>query len=89
MSVHATCREYPGRTFTGKLDRTASAIDATSKTLRVQVLIPNRDLPMLLPGIKVNTSPTDFAPVEQEQLARFNGEKWELYGEMFDAFRKQ
>ena len=48
----------------------------------------NVELPLLLPGIKVNTSPTDFAPIEQEQLARFNGEKWDLYGEIFDAYRK-
>jgi branched-chain amino acid transport system substrate-binding protein len=46
------------------------------------------ELPLLLPGIKVNTSPTDFAPIEQEQLAKFNGEKWDLFGELFDAFRK-
>ena len=46
-------------------------------------------LPLLLPGIKINTSATDFAPIEQEQLAKFNGEKWELYGEMLEAYRKQ
>jgi branched-chain amino acid transport system substrate-binding protein len=46
------------------------------------------ELPLLLPGIKVNTSATDFAPIEQEQLARFNGEKWETYGEIFDAYRR-
>src|SRR5712691_9522017 len=50
--------------------------------------IKNLDLPLLLPGIKVNTSPTDFAPVEQEQLAKFDGERWALFGEMFDAVRK-
>ncbi|HVC53494.1 MAG TPA: ABC transporter substrate-binding protein [Stellaceae bacterium] len=37
-------------------------------------------VPMLLPGITVNTSPTDFAPVKQIQMARFTGEKWELFG---------
>jgi len=45
-------------------------------------------LPMLLPGIKINTSPTDFAPIEQEQLAKFDGERWALFGEMFDASKK-
>jgi branched-chain amino acid transport system substrate-binding protein len=50
--------------------------------------LKNVELPLLLPGIKVNTGPTDFAPIEQEQLARFNGEKWDLYGEIFDAYRK-
>ena len=39
-------------------------------------------VPMLLPGIKVNTSPTDFAPVKQVQMARFTGERWELFGEL-------
>jgi branched-chain amino acid transport system substrate-binding protein len=37
-------------------------------------------LPMLLPGITINTSPTDFAPIKQVQLARFNGERWMLFG---------
>ncbi len=37
-------------------------------------------LPMLLPGIAISTSPTDFAPIEQMQMERFNGERWELFG---------
>ena len=34
----------------------------------------------LLPGIKINTSPIDFAPIKQVQLRRFRGETWELFG---------
>jgi len=34
----------------------------------------------LLPGIKINTSPIDFAPIKQVQLRRFKGETWELFG---------
>ncbi len=45
-------------------------------------------LPMLLPGIKLNTSPTDFYPIEQEQLAKFDGERWVLFGEIYDASKK-
>ena len=45
-------------------------------------------LPLLLPGIKVNTSATDFYPIEQEQLIRFDGEKWVRFGELFDAAKK-
>jgi ABC-type branched-subunit amino acid transport system substrate-binding protein len=45
-------------------------------------------LPLLLPGIKINTGPTDFYPVEQEQLARFDGERWVLFGEIYDAGKK-
>jgi branched-chain amino acid transport system substrate-binding protein len=34
----------------------------------------------LLPDIKINTSPIDFAPIKQVQLRRFEGERWELFG---------
>jgi ABC-type branched-subunit amino acid transport system substrate-binding protein len=37
---------------------------------------------MLLPGITINTSPTDFAPIDQLQLMRFKGEKWEMFGDV-------
>jgi branched-chain amino acid transport system substrate-binding protein len=37
-------------------------------------------LGMLLPGIVVDTNPTDFAPVEQMQMSRFDGEIWQLFG---------
>jgi ABC-type branched-subunit amino acid transport system substrate-binding protein len=37
---------------------------------------------MLLPGIMINTSPTDFAPISQLQLQRFKGERWELFGDV-------
>jgi len=47
--------------------------------------IKNLELPMLLPGIKINTSPTDFYPIQQMQLTRFDGEKWVLFGEVLDA----
>jgi hypothetical protein len=50
--------------------------------------LKNFDLPFLLPGIKVNTSPTDHAPIQQEQLAKFNGEYWERFGDIFDAYHK-
>src|SRR6516165_1505985 len=39
-------------------------------------------VPMLLPGIKINTSPTDFAPVKQVQMGRFDGERWQLFGSL-------
>jgi len=39
-------------------------------------------LPMLLPGITVDTSPTDWYPVKQEQLARFDGTTWVRFGEV-------
>jgi branched-chain amino acid transport system substrate-binding protein len=39
----------------------------------------------LLPGIKINTSATDFAPVSQVQLMRFKGETWERFGDIIDG----
>ncbi len=39
-------------------------------------------LAMVLPGIVVNTSPRDFYPLKQLQLGRFNGERWEPFGEV-------
>ena len=35
---------------------------------------------MGLPGIKLNTSANDFAPIEQLQMMKFKGERWELFG---------
>jgi ABC-type branched-subunit amino acid transport system substrate-binding protein len=37
---------------------------------------------VLLPGIKINTSPTDFAPISQLQLMKFKGETWDLFGDV-------
>jgi branched-chain amino acid transport system substrate-binding protein len=39
----------------------------------------------LLPGIKINTSATDFAPIEQLQMMRFKGEKWEMFGDVISG----
>jgi branched-chain amino acid transport system substrate-binding protein len=39
----------------------------------------------LLPGIKINTSATDFAPISSLQMMRFKGEKWELFGDIISA----
>ncbi len=38
------------------------------------------EAPLLLPGIKINTSPTDFYPIQSVQLARVKGESFELFG---------
>ena len=40
----------------------------------------NLELPMLLPGITVNTSPTNFAPIRQAQMRRFDGERYVPFG---------
>jgi branched-chain amino acid transport system substrate-binding protein len=47
--------------------------------------IKDLELGGLLPGIKVNTSATDFAPLSQVQLQKFKGETWELFGEILNG----
>ncbi len=42
-------------------------------------------VPMLLPGITVNTSPTDFYPIQAVQLSRFKNDSWDLFGEIMHA----
>jgi branched-chain amino acid transport system substrate-binding protein len=42
-------------------------------------------LPMALPGITVSTSATDFAPIKQMQLQKFEGETWKLFGEVISG----
>ena len=40
---------------------------------------------MLLPGININTSPTNFAPIQQLQLMRFKGQTWDLFGKVLSG----
>jgi branched-chain amino acid transport system substrate-binding protein len=47
--------------------------------------IKKLSLDMLLPGITVDTSATDFAPIQQEQLQVFKGDRWNLFGEVYNA----
>jgi branched-chain amino acid transport system substrate-binding protein len=48
--------------------------------MRQAASLKDLELPMLLPGIKVNTSPSDYFPIKQMQMQRFNGTSWELFG---------
>jgi branched-chain amino acid transport system substrate-binding protein len=47
--------------------------------------IHNLELPMLVPGIIVSTSATDFAPIKQMQLSKFDGKTFDLFGEVISA----
>ena len=44
--------------------------------------LKNFEVDVLLPGIKINTSASDFAPIESVQLARFDGKTWVRFGEV-------
>jgi branched-chain amino acid transport system substrate-binding protein len=47
--------------------------------------LKNVEIDMLLPGINVNTGTSDFFPIEQMQMMRFNGQRWELFGPVLNG----
>jgi len=53
--------------------------------MRQAASIADLELPMLLPGVRINTSAGDYYPIESMMLARFDGQKWVLFGEVIDA----
>jgi branched-chain amino acid transport system substrate-binding protein len=50
--------------------------------MRQAANLKNFEVGVLLPGIKINTSPIDYYPIEQVQLARFDGKRWVLFGDV-------
>ena len=55
--------------------------DLTHENIMKQAANLDIVLPMLLPGIKLKTSPTDYFPIQAMRLQRFSGETWELFGD--------
>jgi branched-chain amino acid transport system substrate-binding protein len=54
--------------------------DLTRENVMRQAANLNFEIGVYLPGTRIKTSPTDFAPLEQLQMMRFKGENWELFG---------
>jgi branched-chain amino acid transport system substrate-binding protein len=50
--------------------------------MKVASHLKDLKVPLLLPGITITTSPTDFYPIQCEQLAKFDGQKWALFGDV-------
>ena len=50
--------------------------------MRQAANLKDLEVPTLLPGIRINTSPTDFYPIKQVQLMRFDGKTWVRFGEL-------
>ncbi|WP_213289543.1 ABC transporter substrate-binding protein [Bradyrhizobium sp. sGM-13] len=46
--------------------------------------LKNVQLDLLLPGISVNTTPTDYRVNKQLQMMKFNGERWEMFGPILE-----
>ncbi len=55
---------------------------STANIMKQATAIKSMELPMLLPGIKVSTGPTDHMPVKQMQMMRFDGKQWVRFGEV-------
>jgi branched-chain amino acid transport system substrate-binding protein len=62
--------------------------DLSRANIMKQAANLNLSLPLLLPGIQVTTSPTDYFPIKQMQLARFDGTTWVLFGEVISGASK-
>lgn len=73
-----------GQTFVHVLKNCGN--DLTRENLMKQAAsIKDLELPMMLPGIKLNTSATRYTPMSQEQLMQFDGTRWQPVGEVIDA----
>ena len=57
--------------------------DLTRANVMKQAASLDMTSPMLLPGIRIKTGPDDFFPIEQEQLQRWNGKSWDLFGKIY------
>jgi ABC-type branched-subunit amino acid transport system substrate-binding protein len=54
----------------------------TRENIMRQAASLDMTLPMLLPGVNIKTGPDDFFPIEREQLARWDGKTWVLFGKV-------
>jgi ABC-type branched-subunit amino acid transport system substrate-binding protein len=54
----------------------------TRENVMKQAASLDMTLPMLLPGVNIKTGPDDFFPIEREQLARWDGKTWVLFGKV-------
>ncbi|OSI24939.1 ABC transporter substrate-binding protein [Bradyrhizobium canariense] len=60
--------------------------DLTRENIMAQAAhLTNYEPGLLLPGIAINTSPIDFAPIEQLQLMKFEGQSWQLFGDVMSG----
>ena len=59
--------------------------DMTRDNLMKQMQKMNMEIGIYLPGIKITTSDTDWSPIKQLQLMKFEGETWKLFGPLMDG----
>ncbi|NEU97673.1 ABC transporter substrate-binding protein [Bradyrhizobium uaiense] len=59
--------------------------DLTRENVMKQASHLDMELPLLLPGIRLRTSPTDLRPIKQMRLVRFNGERYVLFSDVLES----
>ena len=64
---------------------TATSTSISRHLATAAMSLKDVELDMLLPGIRVNTGPQDYYPIEQLQMQRFDGERWVLFGPVLDG----
>ena len=70
----------------GRWSRCSSGDDLSRENVMRQAAnLKDLELPMLLPGVKVNTSPENYSPIRQEALFQFNGESFEQFSELYQG----
>ncbi len=57
--------------------------DLTRENVMKQAAHLDMTLPMSLPGVNIHTAPDEYFPIEREQLARFDGKTWVLFGKVY------
>jgi branched-chain amino acid transport system substrate-binding protein len=56
-----------------------------ANVMRQATSLQHLKLPMLLPGIEINTSPTNYHPIRQLHMMRFDGRRWVLFGDLIEG----
>jgi branched-chain amino acid transport system substrate-binding protein len=60
--------------------------ELTHENIRKQAAsLKDLELPLLLPGIKINTGPTQYHPITQQQLIKFDGKSWTRFGKVISG----
>ncbi|ODS93151.1 MAG: branched-chain amino acid ABC transporter substrate-binding protein [Comamonas sp. SCN 65-56] len=62
--------------------KTAGTDLSRENIMRQALSIKDLQMPLLLPGVTINTSTADYHPIEQMQMMRFDGTKWQLFGDV-------
>jgi hypothetical protein len=57
----------------------------TRANLMKQMSNMDMDIGIYLPGIHIKTTPTDWSPIKQLQLMKFEGDSWQLFGPVMDG----